>query len=228
MRQHVGQPERAGQEHALVAADAVHVAVVVGRYRRTRPSCDQLALDRRDRRDHARVVGGQEPDGRHQQHARVQLVGAVGLRERLLAVVPGLAQHLRVDLVAEAPPALDRPVAPELVVEPHRPIERHPCHHLGVGEVAVGAAHLPDAGVLLPPAVLQPPQQHLAAATTQPDRRGRRARSSGRPSPAARRRRPAAAAWRRRCRPGPAASRRSRAANRARARPAAVRRRCRT
>ena len=27
--------------------------------------------------------------------------------------------------------------------------------------MAVGAAHLPDAGVLLPPAVLQPPQQHL-------------------------------------------------------------------
>ena len=86
------------------------------------------------------------------------------------------------------------------------------------------AAHLPDAGVRLPPAVLEPLQQHARQRPAR-CRRGRpRARASGTRRPAPRRRRRAAAASRPRCRPAPASTPRSRAATRARARPAAARR----
>ena len=68
----------------------------------------QVALDRVDRADHARVVRRQEPDERDQQRRRVELVGAVGLRERVELDVERLAAHLLVDLVPHPAPALDR------------------------------------------------------------------------------------------------------------------------
>ena len=53
------------------------------------------------------------------------------------------AEHLVLDLVTQLPPAIDRAVAPELVVDADGAIEGHPGHHLRVGEVRVTARALP-------------------------------------------------------------------------------------
>ena len=119
----------------------------------------ELAADRIDGRDDPRIVRRQEADERHQQHARIELVRAVGLGERAATRVPGALEDLRLDLVPELAPPLHRALAPELLVRADGPVERHPRHHLGMREVAVRAAHLPDPGILAPPAVLEPGEQ---------------------------------------------------------------------
>jgi hypothetical protein len=48
-------------------------------------------------------------------------------------------------------PAVDRPLAPELLVHPNRAVEGDPGHDLGVREVPQRPAHLPDAGVWFVP-----------------------------------------------------------------------------
>ena len=95
----------------------------------------------------------------HQQDARVQVVGSVRLRERLLPVAPRLRQHIVGDRLTELPPSVDGTVQPELVMGTNGAIEGHPRHHLRVGEVPERPSDLPDAGVLLTPAVLEPSEQ---------------------------------------------------------------------
>src|SRR5207247_8466256 len=104
------EPERARQEDAFAARQSVDPDLLrlvaeheaVGR---------QLPPNRLDGRDEALVVRGQEADERHQQHARVELVGAERLRERLLRLAPAIRQDLRADLVASGAPALVRAFA---------------------------------------------------------------------------------------------------------------------
>ena len=52
-------------------------------------------------------------------------------------------------------PALDRPLAVELLDRLHAAVHRHPGHHLRVREVAPRPAHLPDPLVRLAPALLE-------------------------------------------------------------------------
>ena len=59
------------------------------------PVADQLALDGPHRRDHPRVVGGQEADLGDQQHRGVQLSAAVVLGERAAPGVVALARTPR-------------------------------------------------------------------------------------------------------------------------------------
>ena len=99
-RERADEPERAGEELPLVARQAV--VGLRGRVARDEAVAAQLAPDRVDRPGHALVVAGQEADERDVEHARVQLLRAVVLRERApLGVVAALA-HLGVDLVADA------------------------------------------------------------------------------------------------------------------------------
>ena len=68
----VGEPEAAGEERALARRQPVaRPRRVVAQHEAV---LDQLALDRRDRADDARIVGRQEADQRDQQQARVQLL----------------------------------------------------------------------------------------------------------------------------------------------------------
>ena len=163
-RQHFGEPERAGEEHALARGQPVHLAVAPG-VAQHEPVDRELALDRLDRRDDPRIVRRQEAEERHQQHARVELVRAVGLGERLLRLAPGALEHL----APGSRPASSRqrstgPSRPNSSCAPHGAVERDPGHHLRVREVAVRPAHLPDPGVLAPPAVLEPVEQLPRAA----------------------------------------------------------------
>jgi hypothetical protein len=98
------------------------------------------------------VVRVDEADGRERQVRRVERARAVGLREGAELRVVALAQHLRADVVALGPPALEvLVVEPVEVGERDRPVERHPAHDLGVDEVLRIAADLPDALVGLAP-----------------------------------------------------------------------------
>src|SRR4029079_94560 len=106
---------------------------------------------RLDRAADARIATGQEADERQQQQARVELLGAVRLRERAELGVEAVLADVPVDLVTECPPAVDRPFEVVLLDRPHGAVERDPGHHLGVDEMAALPADLPDSVVRLAP-----------------------------------------------------------------------------
>jgi hypothetical protein len=67
-----------------------------------------------------------------------------------------------VNRIAHLPPTLDRAVKPEGLHILDRPIESHPGHHLGVGELAARPAYFPDTFIRLLPVRLQElEQRHL-------------------------------------------------------------------
>src|SRR5712691_2602591 len=132
-REHVREPERARQEHALARRQPV--LDLGGPVAQNESVDDQLAPDRVDGGDEARIRRGQKADQRHQEDARVELVRVERLRERLLLLAPGAREYFSADLVAQLPPALDRPFAPELLAVANRAVERDPRHHLRVREV---------------------------------------------------------------------------------------------
>ena len=226
-RERVGEPERARQEHALAGREAVDGAVAprpVAEHEAVRPSA--RAGSRRPSTRTAGRSAARNPTSGIRSSARVELVGAVRLRERLLALAPRALEHLGVDLVAERAPAVDRPVEAELLVVAHGAVERHPRHHLRVREVPQRPAHLPDPGVRL---AASPSSSHSSSFrssdhATSSELHARQLRLVQRRR-APRRRRRAGAASRPRCRPAPASTPRSPGATRARARRAAARRR---
>ena len=108
-RERVDQPERAGEELALVAGQAVVGLPPSSSARRSRRGRARAATASIVPGD-ALVVAGQEADERDVQDAGVELARAVVLGERAaLAVVAALAD-LRVDLVADR--ASSAPAAP--------------------------------------------------------------------------------------------------------------------
>src|SRR5205085_3089047 len=129
--------------------------LVVGGVALDEAVADEVALDRGDRSDHARVVAGQEPDEREGEHARVQALRAVELRERVQLGVEAAPADLRVDLGPSLPPPVDGAVAPEALARLHAPVERDPRHHLRVREVTARPAYLPDSLVRLLPDLLE-------------------------------------------------------------------------
>ena len=161
----VDEPEAADQECGLVAGQAVDAGV--GRVAVDEAVAGQPALDRGDRRQHARIVGRQEAHVRDQQHARVERVGAVRLRERADALVVPARQQVGADVLAQRAPARQslyecrRRVLPEPLDVLDAAIHRHPRHQLGVDEVQVAlAADLPDALVGLLPDPLDEVDDH--------------------------------------------------------------------
>jgi hypothetical protein len=151
VRQRGGQPERAGQELALVAVEAV--VGLRGRVARDEPVTAQLVAHRVDRPGDAGVVAGQEADEREVEDAGVERLRSVVLGERAAFRIPALVADLLVDRVARRPPALQRRLQLEALGEAHRAVEDDPGHDLGVGVVTARAAALPDPVVgLLPDA----------------------------------------------------------------------------
>ena len=151
-RQVVDEPERAGEEHPLAARHPVEV--VVGDIAAHQPVDAEPLLDRLDRAGDPRVLGRQEADQRQHQERAVERLAAVVLHEAVQPRVEPLAADLGVDPVGDRPPAVGRAGQPEAGHRLRRPVERHPGHHLGVGEVPPRPAHLPDAVVGLGPGLL--------------------------------------------------------------------------
>src|SRR3954454_5142804 len=80
LRQARDEPERAEHEGALLADQAVGVDALLVAVAQDQPALREVAGDRVERRAHARVVGRQEADERHEQHRRVELVAVERLR----------------------------------------------------------------------------------------------------------------------------------------------------
>src|SRR5207253_239157 len=76
-RKHLDEPERAREEHTLPRRQAVDLAVRLRPVAEDEAAQRELLPDRLDRGDEALVGRRQEPDERHQQHTRVELVRAV-------------------------------------------------------------------------------------------------------------------------------------------------------
>jgi len=120
-REAVREPTTARQERALTTGHAVDVGLGVVA---ADESVDrQPFLDRGDRAGDPRVGRRQEPDQGHHQDACVKRLGPVRLRERAEVVVEALVADLRVDLLAQRPPPVDRPIEPEELDE--EPPERY-------------------------------------------------------------------------------------------------------
>ena len=116
----------------------------------TKPS-DEFALDRRDRAAHARIACRQKAYERHQQHARVERVGAVMLREGAAARVERLAADVVVNFLPQRLPARDRALESELLGQLDGAVESHPRHDLGIGEVLAATPNLPNPVIRLAP-----------------------------------------------------------------------------
>ena len=176
----VGEPEAAGEEGALVRRQAVDRAVVRRRVARTKPSSQQLALDRRDRAD---ARAGRPPAGSRRAGSAAALasssVRAVGLGEgAALGVVARARRPRRGSASRSARQRLERRRRGRSArVGLTRAVDRDPGHHLGVGEVAARAAHLPDALVGLAPVRLD---ERRAARAASAQTLGRRRSSPAR------------------------------------------------
>ena len=161
-------------------------------------------------------LGGRKPTSGIISRLASRSVAAVGLHEGVArGVEAAWRRPRRGSRRAARASASTRPVEPEALDVLDRAVERHPRHHLRVGEVPPRAAHLPDALVRLASRPSRGSSMQLRAG------RARRRRSAGKPArradvearPSPRRRRRAGTARGRRCRCAPAASPRSRAAS---------------
>src|SRR5437868_10722608 len=113
-REVVDEPERARQEDALAGRQAVdRLRLVVRAVALDEAVADELALDRRHRADHPRVVGRQKADERDHEQARIDALRAVEADERVELGVESAPEHLVVDLGPHLTPPLDRAGAAE-------------------------------------------------------------------------------------------------------------------
>jgi hypothetical protein len=90
---------------------------------------------------------------------RIEARCTVVLGKRADLLVPRLLAHLRVDPLANLPPAVCGPLAAVALHELDASVEGDPGHHLGVREVAIRSANLPHSRVGLVPVLLEPPEQ---------------------------------------------------------------------
>ena len=158
-RQAVGHPERAGQEGALSAGESVDLARVGGAVAEDEVPFDELPLDGLDRPPHPRVSRREETHQRDHQQAGIERIGPVVLGERPLHGVESLFAHLVVDFGPDLPPPLDRALLVVLLDRLDRPVERHPCHDLGVSEVTTWSPDLPNTVVRFTPPRLEERKQ---------------------------------------------------------------------
>ncbi len=146
-REGIDQEERAAQEGPLAAAQAVLAAVAI-----EQRATAQLPPQGIDRRDHLGVVGAAVVHQRAEEHAGVQFAALRRANVGTQLVRPAAGLDEVANPARLRPPS--RSVAlrkPTRVGHSRRAVERHPAHHLGVGEVTRLAADLPDAAVGLAP-----------------------------------------------------------------------------
>ena len=154
-REVVDEPERARQERALARRQPVDAAL--GRVALDVAVDHQLPLDRLDGAHHALVGGGQEPDERHHQHRGVELRRPVRLDERPCVSRPRPSRSTsawissRTATMSSSMGFRTTDASGSSSITLRGAVERHPRHHLRVGEVLARAPHLPDALVGLLP-----------------------------------------------------------------------------
>ena len=182
-RQRRHEPERADQEAALLARQAV--VGLVGAVTQHETVLGQVVGDRLDALSQALVVTWEEAEERRQQRRRVERVRVVVLAQH--AVAHAVLEDVGLDLVGGGAPGLPAaPASPRDLGQLRRAVERDPAHQLRGHVVLRVAARLPDALVGLAPHLRralrlglddrpQPPRQALAAPRMEQDRVQRRA-----------------------------------------------------
>ena len=141
-------PEHARQERALELADGQLVAAE--RCRRIeavqQPADHQLALDRLEGAEHARMIRWQETHQRDEQRGRVQGLVVITLPESVLLLVPAPFHDLGMDRSRFLAPAreLSHLAPPGLFGDPYRAFEYHPGQH-PAGHVVGLFRQFPDA-----------------------------------------------------------------------------------
>jgi hypothetical protein len=139
---HVGEPEAAREKFSFAMWQSIAREVL-----RDESIMKELALDRGNRSDDARIMRWKKTDEGNHEQARVRPFGAVVLHEALELVVPTRSANLFVNLHAESAPSIDGTWKSRSLDRTHRAIERDPCHDLRVDEVLRRAAHLPKSVV---------------------------------------------------------------------------------
>ena len=107
-------------------------------------------------RKEPRVGGGHESDQGHLQQRRIHHVGVVVLDEGLNLLVVAALHDLVVDAIARLTPAQLMGREATFPRDPDGAVKGDPAHHLGVDEVLVAAAGLPNTCVGLIPVVREP------------------------------------------------------------------------
>ena len=143
------EPERADRERALLAGEpVVGLLHAVAQHEAVD---GELVGDGEHGGAHARVVGREEAEQRHEQQRRVERVGLVVLREDA-ALVERVGADVGVDLVGRRPATRSASsTSSRRSREPGAAVGRDPAHQLRRREVLRLAAHLPHAAVGLAP-----------------------------------------------------------------------------
>lgn len=111
----------------------------------------QLALDRLDCRDIARIIRRDEADHAEMQQAGIKRLGAVGLHETAEFGIESLLANLGMDVICERAPTCGGLGLAVRLGNLDGAVEGHPGHDLRIGEMLALAAHLPYAFIGLHP-----------------------------------------------------------------------------
>jgi hypothetical protein len=101
----------------------------------TSPTCEKACEKLPTKRRRSRVLGRQETHEGHCQQAGIDVLRSIILLERPQFRVKSVPANLVMEFGPDLPPALDRPVHPEMLHSLDGPVEGDPAHHLGVGKV---------------------------------------------------------------------------------------------
>jgi len=123
----IGEPKRASKKRAFDRLQLARSPLprIVTKHEAV---SHQVVLDCGDGTFDPRIVGGQEAQGRKQQKARVEVRQAVSCRERVVGAVEAAGANVRMNLVANRPPAVDRSFEPKLFSVLDAPVESQPTH----------------------------------------------------------------------------------------------------
>src|SRR5690606_40123673 len=118
----IREPEAAYEKRAFLAGEAI--VGFVGAIAKNQAVCDKFPFDRFDRAAEAWILRGQEPDLSDQQEGGVERRPVVVLDESIATGVVTPLQDLRMGLLADRTPLVDRPGAGELLYGCNCTIER--------------------------------------------------------------------------------------------------------
>ena len=152
LREAGDEPERAEDERALLAAQAVGVQALLVAVAQHEPVLGQLVGDpRRSSRASAGSVAGRKPTSGISSAAASSSSASKACAYAPRRSLQPRSQDRLADAVALRGPRVDPRVLAELGREAHRAVERHPAHDLRREMVLGLATHLPHAGVPVGP-----------------------------------------------------------------------------
>ena len=146
-REALGEPERAGQEHALVASQAV-----VGAIAQDQSALGQSGVDRIGGAQHQRVAVVDEVHRGQQQQGSVEIAATEGGHEDAAAVIDAVTHDRSADRSARCAPVRRRCTQSVRLRQLQAAMHGHPAADLRMDEVTRRVADFPDAVIRPVPA----------------------------------------------------------------------------